>query len=74
MSSTRLDKTECDARTQLISEQFKAMNDLIDESFGRFEAEVNNLINSALLKGLTWVTVLIFGLFGVLWALIGMLK
>ncbi|QUL98542.1 MAG: hypothetical protein IMF26_00065 [Candidatus Fermentithermobacillus carboniphilus] len=55
VSSTKVDKTEYDAHTLLVREQFE-----------RFKVEVKNMVNSALLKGLAWVTVLIFGLFGVL--------
>lgn len=63
VSSTKVDKTEYDAHAQLIREQFE-----------RFRVETRDMVNSALLKGLAWVTVLIFGLFGALWALASTLK
>jgi len=62
-ASDKVSKNEYDAHARLI-----------DEKFERFRAEVKNMINGALLKGLAWVTVLIFGLFGALWALVSTVK
>jgi len=62
-ASDKVSKSEYDAHARLI-----------DEKFERFRAEVKNMINAALLKGLAWVTVLIFGLFGALWALVSTIK
>ncbi len=62
-SSQKVDKSEYDAHTVVIEEKFE-----------RFKAEVKHMIDTALLKGLAWMTVLIFGLLGALWALVNTAK
>ncbi len=54
-SSVKVDKTEYDAHAALIGERFE-----------RFGAEMKSIVGRALLTGLAWVTVLVFGLFGAL--------
>ncbi len=62
-SSLKVDKSEYDAHSIVI-----------DEKFERFKTEVKHMIDEALLKGLAWMTVLIFGLLGALWALLSSIK
>ncbi|MGB9867949.1 MAG: hypothetical protein ACPLPR_08645 [Bacillota bacterium] len=68
--SGKVDKSEYDAHAQLIEEKFKRF----EERLARHEIQTENMIRAALLKGLAWVTVLIFGLFGALWAMVRGLK
>lgn len=55
--ATRVDKSEYDAHAQLI-----------DARFDKYEANLKAQIRGALLTGLAWVTVLIFTLYGALYA------
>ena len=75
VGSTKLDKAEYDAHAALIEEKFRRYEELLSEKFARHEermaqheARTESMIRGALLKGLAWVTVLILGLFGTLWA------
>lgn len=76
-SASKIDKAEYDAHGRLIASQFEAQNRIfeekfarIDERFERFKVEVNASIRGALLTGLAWMTVLIAGLFGALYAFV----
>lgn len=76
-SSDKVDKADYDAHCKMIAQQFEVMKDwvgtrfddqskLIEEKFSRFRAEMKSQTLWALLGGLTWVTVLIGGLFAYL--------
>lgn len=70
-SSTKVDRVEYDAHAQLIATQFKAQNDLAAERDKSLRAEIKSQTRGALLAGLAWATVLIAGLFGALYAVVG---
>lgn len=56
-ASEKVDRADYDVHAALIGEKFE-----------RFRFEMKSLIRGALLTGLAWVTVLVFGLFGGLYA------
>lgn len=66
VSAAKVDKSEYDAHTALIKEQFEKHGLVMDKRL----AELEKKITSALLKGLAWTTVLIAGLFGALYAFV----
>lgn len=68
--SSKVNNTEYDAYTALIEEKFKRF----EERLARHEAQVKSMICGALVKGLAWITTLIFGFFGALWALVSRMK
>jgi hypothetical protein len=62
-SSTKVDRAEYDAHCALIDEKFERFR-------AEVMAEVRSIVQRALLTGLAWVTVLIFGQFAALYAIL----
>lgn len=71
VSSTKVDKTEYDAHTRLISEQLEAMNKLIkeklakmDEKLAALKAETATMIANSRLSTILWTVGLITAITG----------
>ncbi len=60
-SASKVDRSEYDAHAKLLDEKFGRFRAEMRVDFESLRGEVHRSISNALVKGLAWVTVLIFG-------------